>query len=80
MPQSMPKIVVVAEVLKSLWARRKSLRPKEDDSLLGFYARLRDMRGFGSFMAAQVVADVKQVAPLRNARDWWTFAAPGPRQ
>src|SRR5262245_44465925 len=36
------------------------------------------MRGFGSFMAAQVVADMKYVEPLRSARDWWTFAAPGP--
>lgn len=40
--------------------------------------RLRDMNGFGSFYAAQVVAEMKYVAPLRSARDWWTFAAPGP--
>jgi hypothetical protein len=76
--QSLPKVEVVAGELDALWARRKQLRPKEDDTLLGFYARLKVMPGFASFMAAQVVADVKQVAPLRNARDWWTFAAPGP--
>ena len=29
-------------------------------------------------MAAQVVADMKYVKPLLNARDWKTFAAPGP--
>jgi hypothetical protein len=76
--KKLPKVEVVAGVLNALWARRKVLRPREDDSLLGFYARLRDMNGFGSFYAAQVVAEMKYVAPLRSARDWWTFAAPGP--
>src|SRR5262249_18779976 len=76
--KSVPKVVHVAGVLDKLWARRKQLRPRKDDTLLGFYARLRDMDGFGSFMAAQVVADVKYVEPLRSARDWYTFAAPGP--
>jgi hypothetical protein len=76
--KSLPKVEVVATVLDKLWARRKVLRPRSDDSLLSLYARLRDMDGFASFMAAQVVADVKQVEPLRSARDWWTFAAPGP--
>jgi hypothetical protein len=57
---------------------RKRLRPRDDDSLLGFYARLKAMPGFESFMAAQVVADMKYVAPLKGARDWQTFAAPGP--
>jgi 5-hmdU DNA kinase, helical domain len=76
--KSLPKVEVVADRLDPLWARRKPLRPRADDALLAFYARLRDMDGFGSFMAAQVVADVKQVPPLRSARDWWTFAAPGP--
>jgi hypothetical protein len=34
--------------------------------------------GMGSFMAAQVVADMKHVQPLKNASDWKTFAASGP--
>jgi hypothetical protein len=76
--KSLPKVQVVAGVLDALWAWPKVLRPRQDDSLHSFYARLKDMRGFASFMAAQVVADVKQVEPLRSARDWWTFAAPGP--
>ena len=76
--KSLPKVAVVSSVLYGLWARRKQLRPKEDDTLLGFYVRLKDMDGFASFMAAQVVADTKYVAPLLNARDWWSFAAPGP--
>ena len=32
----------------------------------------------GGFHAAQVVADVKYVGPLRDASDWWDFAASGP--
>jgi hypothetical protein len=32
----------------------------------------------GGFLAAQVTADMKYVAPLMSARDWMTFAAPGP--
>jgi hypothetical protein len=36
--KKLPKVEVVAGVLNALWARRKVLRPREDDSLLGFYA------------------------------------------
>ncbi len=32
----------------------------------------------GSFMAAQVVADIKYAKPMLVAPDWWTFAASGP--
>ena len=36
--------------------------------------------GLGTFLAAQVVADMKNTAghPLHQAPDWWTFSAPGP--
>jgi hypothetical protein len=34
--------------------------------------------GLGSFLAAQIVADVKFVGVLRKASDWATFAASGP--
>jgi hypothetical protein len=36
--------------------------------------------GYGSFMAAQVVADIKNTEghPLQNAKDWWTWSAMGP--
>ena len=71
---------LVATVFDPLWSplSRKRLQPRTDDSLLSYYGRLKDANGFGSFMAAQVVADIKYVEPLRNARDWATFAAPGP--
>ena len=34
--------------------------------------------GLGTFMRAQIVADLKYLPFLRKAEDWWTFAAPGP--
>lgn len=44
------------------------------------HGAIQAVPGFGSFMAAQVVADLKNTAghPLQEAEDWWTFAAPGP--
>jgi len=76
--RSAPKVKVVAGVLNNLWNRRASLRPRVGDSLLEFHGRLRTCDGIGEFMSAQVVADVKYIAPLRSARDWMTFAASGP--
>jgi hypothetical protein len=76
--QSVDKIDYLVGLLARLWSRRDKLRPRADDSLLAFYARLKDSRGFASFYAAQVVADMKYVEPLISARDWMTFAAPGP--
>jgi hypothetical protein len=57
---------------------RKRLRPKDDDTLHTFYGRLKAMPGFDSFMAGQIVADMKYVAPLKHSPDWFTFAVPGP--
>jgi hypothetical protein len=41
---------------------------------------LQTIEGLGSFLAAQVVADLKNTSqhPLMNADDWWTFVAHGP--
>ena len=77
---SEPKALHIAGVLTSLWDRRARVRPKSGDSLLEFYGRLKQCDGFGGsgFMAAQVIADAKYVGLLKTARDWMTFAAPGP--
>lgn len=40
--------------------------------------RLTRLNGVGSFMAAQVVADLKFTKRWKSAPDWWTFVAPGP--
>ena len=65
-------------VFTPLWDKREYLRPKQGDSLNGFHMTLGMFHGLGSFMAAQVVADMKYVPPLVHAGDWNTFAASGP--
>lgn len=77
--QSMDKAEYLAKnVLDPMWERRKLLRPKRGDSLRAYHNRLMDENGMGSFMAAQVLADIKYVEPLLSAKDWWTFASSGP--
>lgn len=68
---------LVQKVFTPLWGplTRKRLRPRDDNSLHSYYGRLKAMPGFDSFMAAQIVADMKYVVPLKNTRDWMTFAA-----
>jgi hypothetical protein len=65
-------------VLSPLWDARNKLQPVEGESLHQYWSKLRAFNGMGSFMAAQVVADLKYVHPLQEAVDWWTWAAPGP--
>jgi len=38
----------------------------------------KDGKGLGTFMAAQLVADLKHLPFMKYVPDWWTFAAPGP--
>lgn len=42
--------------------------------------QLKTIEGISTFMAGQVVADLKNTVghPLTTAMDWWTFALPGP--
>jgi hypothetical protein len=61
-----------------LWNQREVLRPQPGDTLNSYHMTLGQLYGMGSFMAAQVVADLKYVEPLMSASDWWTFAASGP--
>lgn len=44
------------------------------------HIELMKVEGLASFLAAQVVADLKNSKdhPLQSAPDWWTFSAPGP--
>jgi hypothetical protein len=37
-----------------------------------------DGEGLGSFMTAQLVADLKYLPCMKNASDWYSWAAPGP--
>lgn len=68
----------IAGILEDLWTARRTLRPTQADTLCSYHMTLGACYGLGSFMAAQVVADLKYVLPLKNASDWYTFAASGP--
>ena len=59
------------------WARREELRPRSGDTLAAAASRLRTIKGVGSFLAAQIIADLKPFVPLVEATDWWTWTAPG---
>ena len=65
-------------VFNPMWALRETLRPKLGDTLCSYHILLGQLFGLASFLAAQIVADVKYVEPLRSAADWSTFAASGP--
>lgn len=74
----MPKHEYLANILTEMWEDRALIRPCVEEPLEAFYARLISYRGMGSFMAAQVVADMKYAPIFQGAEDWWTFAASGP--
>lgn len=75
------KAAYLAEyVIAPMWGARSAVRPRNGDTLEAFHRRLTQWRDMGSFMAAQVVADVKyaEPGPLYHAEDFWTWAASGP--
>lgn len=89
--RAMDKIDYVLDVvLKPMWRERGLVGPITADKapqLGDLHERLMRFQGMGSFMAAQVVADVKYAAPYYDlaagqptdaADDWATFAASGP--
>lgn len=53
--------------------------PKEGDTIQGYVEYLQKFNGFSSFMAGQVVADLKFIEPLLSAEDWnkWSPLGPG---
>ncbi len=79
--QPIRKSVFMADhILGPLWEAREVLRPTEDTTLRDYHQLLSQHVGLGSFLAAQVIADLKHVrdCPLFYAPDWWSWAAPGP--
>lgn len=76
--QPIPKERYYAErVLQPVWDARKHICPREGDTLASFHARLSAQDGIGDFLAAQVVADTKHYGHLKQAPDWWSWAAIG---
>jgi hypothetical protein len=69
---------LAGKVLDPLWRERKDLRHVVHGMLKQVHEALTDCEGIGSFMAGQIIADLKYVPPLRSATDWWTWACPGP--
>ena len=66
------------DVLAPMWRQRGTLRPRANDTLATYSARLETCYRIGAFLSAQICADLKHIQPLKSAADWWTFARPGP--
>lgn len=78
---SMDKVDYLCDkVFARMWRERLVYRPAAGDTLHYAHQKLMLAPGLGSFMAAQVIADVKnaKAGPLLKARDWWDWCAPGP--
>lgn len=52
--------------------------PVKGETLQGYWKYLQQFEGFSSFMAGQVVADLKYASPLIDAPDWMDWAPLGP--
>jgi hypothetical protein len=74
----MEKHLYLASKLDLIWGDRDKIRYRKGELLEEFFKRLKQYDTMGSFLAAQVVADMKFQGHARHAPDWWTFAAPGP--
>lgn len=68
----------VDHVIKLFDRAWQELYPFRPTTLQEGYDTLRSVNGIGSFMAAQVLADLKYTPLLRKAKDWMDFVAPGP--
>lgn len=76
-----PKIEsIVNDRLTPLWDNYESITTLlyQAQTLKEVYEVLLQQHGFGSFMAAQVVADLKYTPHFKKMKDWWSWAAPGP--
>lgn len=83
--RAMPKAQYLCEML--LPAAYAALGPggtmvgyPSSPTLAARHKQLTGVYGLGSFMAAQIIADLKNTIqhPLMGASDWWTWCAPGP--
>lgn len=74
--RKMSKIDYCVETLETA----HNLLPLTGRTLEECYHQLRKIPGIGSFLAAQILADLKNTKDhkLQNAEDWFSFSAPGP--
>jgi hypothetical protein len=72
------KEVIIARVLDQAWDQHVEDPVNVNDTLESAHQKLM-CPGIGSFLGAQIVADLKfSFGHLANATDWWTWCAPGP--
>lgn len=78
------KEVIIARVLTELYAKLSGqylalgeVRIRKGDSLEVAAYKLR-VPGIGTFLSAQVIADLKYSRVLKDAKDWWYWCSPGP--
>lgn len=70
---------IVDHALAPAWEARETVRPKRDMTLMEYSILLqKNLYGIKSFMAGQIIADIKYDGPLSDASDWETFAVQGP--
>lgn len=70
------KQVIMARVLDKAFVNAGQIR--EGDTLEAASNVIQRTPGLGTFLAAQVIADLKYTPLLAGASDRWTYCAPGP--
>jgi transposase len=76
-PEGMDKAAGLSFMIESVQSDMK-LHTGAFRSLEELHQQLTKHPRIGSFLAAQVVADVKYTPRFQNIPDWWTFASSGP--
>lgn len=69
------KVDHVIKLFDRAWEKKHIASLKQCEHV---YQTLLDINGIGSFMAAQIVADLKETPHLKHAPDYMNFVAPGP--
>lgn len=73
-----PTLLTYCGLFDDAWKRRREIDLRKLETLQDLLARLLTFEGLGTFLAAQVIADVKWLPSMRTKSDWYTFAASGP--
>ena len=78
--QKMSKVTYCVKLLQEATDKLPVKLSGWDLSCELWYRKIMEIDGMGSFLAAQVVADLKNTEghPLEGAADWMYFCAPGP--
>lgn len=78
----MPKVdYLTHDVLEAVYRRSRAVKNWcRGDSGGGTLPLLEEIDGIGSFLAGQIIADLKNTPrhPLQYAKDWWDFVVSGP--